>query len=247
MFFLVFAAAAGVLALAHGAPFPFLLDHASPAPSIWRMPVSPGTRVVYLTYDDGPNTSWTPGLLDVLASQQAEATFFLIDRNLTEDTAPVVRRMLAEGHAVALHSHTRELAALSPGELAARLTAAADRLERMAGARPCRAFRPHGGWRSRRMLAGLARIDHALVGWGFLLWDWNWFRKPTADAIVSRFAGRVSPGSIVVMHDGHHADPLADRRYAVEATRRVIPELRARGYSFGTICDPSTGTVPGTD
>ena len=246
MLFLLMAAAVGVFALAHAAPFPFLLDKMGPAPSIWSMPAAPGTRVVYLTFDDGPNTAWTPKVLDVLESERAKATFFLIDRNLTEHTAPVVKRMFAEGHAVGLHSDTHGLAALSPREVASTLTAAASRIERMAGARPCRAFRPHGGWRSRRMLAGLARIDHALVGWGFLLWDWNWFRERTPESILSRVLGHVSPGSIIVIHDGHHANPLADRSYAIEATRRLIPELRARGYSFGTICDPSNGSVPGS-
>jgi len=244
VWFLLIVATVGAV-LAHGAPFPFVLDMIGPARSVWRMPVAPGTRTVYLTFDDGPNTAWTPKVLDALAAEGVTATFFLIDRNLTDETAPIVRRMFAEGHAVGLHSHTHALNALSPRDLASTLTAAARRIQGMAGGRPCRAFRPHGGWRSRRMLAGLARIDHALVGWGFLLWDWNWFRERTARATVSRLLEHVSPGSIVVMHDGHHADPHADRSYAVEATGRLIPELRLRGYSFGRICDPSTGTVAG--
>ena len=39
------------------------------------------------------------------------------------------------------------------------------------------------------------------------------------------------------MHDGHHDDPRADRRYTIVATARLIPALRARGFAFGTICD----------
>jgi peptidoglycan/xylan/chitin deacetylase (PgdA/CDA1 family) len=46
-----------------------------------------------------------------------------------------------------------------------------------------------------------------------------------------------SPGDIVVVHDGHHENPQADRRYAVDVVDRVIPELRAKGFEFGTICD----------
>ncbi len=41
---------------------------------------------------------------------------------------------------------------------------------------------------------------------------------------------------IVVMHDGHHVNPGADRRYAVEATRLLVPALRARGYRFDALC-----------
>ncbi len=47
--------ALGALALAHTAPFPFLLEYLGPDRSLWRMPRSPGTPAVYLTFDDGPN------------------------------------------------------------------------------------------------------------------------------------------------------------------------------------------------
>jgi chitooligosaccharide deacetylase len=236
MFFLFVGLMAGIVALAHTAPFPFLLDKLGPAPSAWRMPVPPGSRTLYLTFDDGPNPRVTPALLDVLAAEKATATFFLIDRHLTDETVPLVRRMFADGHAVGLHSHTRKLMLMEPEDIAATLTAAADRVERLAGSRPCPIFRPHAGWRSGAIFAGLSRIEHALVGWTFLLWDWNWFRKPTADAVVPRLLKHAAPGAIIVMHDGHHENPRADRAYTVEATRRLIPALRAKGYSFGTIC-----------
>jgi chitooligosaccharide deacetylase len=238
MFFLFVGVVAGIFALAHTAPFPFLLDKLGPAPSVWRMPSTDGSRTVYLTFDDGPNPDATPLLLDVLAAEDAQATFFLIDRHLTEDTAPIVRRMFAEGHAVGLHSHTRKLMVLAPTDLARTLAGAADRIERLAGSRPCPVFRPHAGWRSSAIFEGLSQIDHALVGWTFLMWDWNWFRKPTSGAVVARILKHASPGAIVVMHDGHHENPRADRDYTVEATRRLIPALRARGYTFGTICGP---------
>jgi hypothetical protein len=40
------------------------------------------------------------------------------------------------------------------------------------------------------------------------------------------------------MHDGHHVDPAAERRYTVTTVDRLIPRLRARGLEFGTICEP---------
>ena len=53
---------------------------------------------------------------------------------------------------------------------------------------------------------------------------------------MRRFAGRVSDGDIIVMHDGHHEDPRPDRRYAVEATAGLVPVLRRAGFAFGTVC-----------
>ena len=68
------------MALAHTAPAPFLLDAMAGDRPVWHMPRgNPAT--VYLTFDDGPNPTTTPDLLDVLAREDVNATFFLIDRH----------------------------------------------------------------------------------------------------------------------------------------------------------------------
>src|SRR3990170_2767484 len=90
---------AGLVALSHLVPVPFVLDALAGRRALWHMPrADPPT--LYLTYDDGPNPTTTPDLLDVLAREEVRATFFLIDAHLTEETAPIVRRMFAEGHRV---------------------------------------------------------------------------------------------------------------------------------------------------
>lgn len=227
----------GVAVLAHTAPAPFLLDAAFHANAVWHMPrADPPT--IYLTFDDGPNPTTTPDLLDVLEREGVAATFFLIDRHITAETAPIVRRIAESGNAIGLHSHTRRYMILSPGGLARTLQAAARRIEQITGRPPCPVFRPHAGWRSATMYAGLRRIDYRLVGWGWMLWDWNWFRPRTARSIAGRIGDRVSAGDIVVMHDGDESEPLADQRQTVEATATLVPELRARGFRFGTICPP---------
>jgi peptidoglycan/xylan/chitin deacetylase (PgdA/CDA1 family) len=229
---------AAILALAHTAPAPFLLDALAGRRSVWHMAKS-DPPAIYFTYDDGPNPTTTPALLEVLAREGVQATFFLIDRHINDGTAPLVARMFADGHTVALHSHTRALMVMSPDTFARTLTAAADHIEQVAGSRPCRAFRPHAGWRSASMYAGLKKIDHRLVGWSWMLWDWNWFRQRTSEAVVGRVLERARAGAIVVMHDGDESAPLADQRHTVDATARLIPALRARGFAFGTICDAS--------
>jgi peptidoglycan/xylan/chitin deacetylase (PgdA/CDA1 family) len=226
----------GAVVLSHTAPFPFFLEAFAPSQSIWSMPTSGGQKVVYLTYDDGPNPAATPGLLDVLREEGARATFFLIDQHLTSETAPIVRRMFDEGHGVALHANTRRLMIDSPESCASLLQRNADRIERLAGGRPCPLFRPHAGWRSGVMYEGLRRIDHRLVGWSWGLWDWNWYRRREPTGLAGRLARRVSAGDIVVMHDGHHVDPAADRRYAIEATRQLVRELKPKGFTFDALC-----------
>lgn len=223
--------------LAHTAPFPFLLEAFKPGKSVWRIKPAGGPPTIYLTYDDGPNPTATPALLDVLAREGARATFFLIDAHLTDQTAPIVKRMFVEGHAVALHSDTRKMMLKSPADLSSALARNAGRIERLGGKAPCRFFRPHAGWRSGQMYAGLERAGYRLAGWSWGLWDWHWYRGRDPEALAARLTKRASPGDIIVMHDGHHVDPRADRRYAVEATAKLIPALRAKGYHFRPLCD----------
>jgi peptidoglycan-N-acetylglucosamine deacetylase len=233
---IVLAVGIGVLALAHTAPAPFLFDAISGGRAVWHMPKrTPPT--IYLTFDDGPNPTTTPDLLDVLAREQVHATFFLIDRHITDDTAPLVRRMFDEGHAVALHSATRAYMLMSASTFARTLTDAADHIERVSGRRPCAAFRPHAGWRSWQMYAGLKQIDYRLIGWSWMLWDWNWFRARTATSVVDRIGPRAANGDIIVMHDGDESAPVKDQRHTVDATARLIPDFRAKGFEFGTICE----------
>ena len=223
----------GVAVLAHLAPFPFLLD--TTKHTVWRMPRA-DVPTVYLTFDDGPNPSATPEVLDALARNGVPATFFVIDKYLTPDTAPIVRRAADEGHAVALHWHSREPMFKSPVYVASMLQEAAARMEVVSGVVPCRAFRPHAGNRSVPMIMGAARAGYTVVGWGWMLWDFNGFKDRNADDIAPRLVRHVSPGDIIVIHDGHHKDPRADRRYAAEVIDRVVPELRAKGFEFGTVC-----------
>jgi peptidoglycan/xylan/chitin deacetylase (PgdA/CDA1 family) len=125
---------------------------------------------------------------------------------------------------------------MTPSALARRVEQMADRIEAIGGGRPCRAFRPHAGWRSGQMYAGLVQIDYQLVGFGWMLWDFNWFRPRNAESTFGRIARRASDGDIIVMHDGDESAPTRDQRHTVDATRRLIPALRARGLAFGTIC-----------
>ena len=225
----------GVLVLAHTAPAPFLFDAIARDRSVWHMPKR-DPPAVYLTFDDGPNPTTTPDLLDVLEREQVQATFFLIDQHITDETALIVRRMFVEGHSVGLHSAQKSYMLLTPSDLARTLTAAAVRIEQAGGMAPCRVFRPRAGWRSGSMYEGLRQIDYRLVGWGWMLWDVQVFGNRSADKTFDRLRSRVRAGDIVVMHDGDESAPRKDQRHTVDATARLIPLLRNQGFVFGTVC-----------
>jgi peptidoglycan/xylan/chitin deacetylase (PgdA/CDA1 family) len=231
-------AIAGAVAFAHAAPFPFLFEAFRPSKSLWRVKPPPGAPpTLYLTFDDGPNLQWTPPLLDALRELDVRATFFLIDEHITPATSAIVKRMADEGHAIALQSGTWRLMIASPADLAETLQERASRMASITGREPCRLFRPHAGWRSGTMYQGLERAGFRLAGWSWGMWDWDWWRAPRAERVTARLARKASPGDIVVIHDGHHKNPNADRRHAGETVRRLVPVLRAKGFAFGRLCE----------
>jgi peptidoglycan/xylan/chitin deacetylase (PgdA/CDA1 family) len=236
---ILFLIGAVIVTLAHTAPFPFVLEAFKPERSIWRVPpTSTRPRALYLTFDDGPHLRWTPMVLDALAEVGARATFFLIDEHVGGNTAPLVGRIAAEGHSIALHSGTRRLMLEYPDDLVVRLDRAASRIQQITGHAPCPLFRPHAGWRSGAMYAGLEKAGYQLAGWTFGMWDFDWWRRPEATRIADRLARKAAPGDIIVIHDGHHANAEADRRHAGETIRLLVPRLRSRGFTFDRLCDP---------
>jgi peptidoglycan/xylan/chitin deacetylase (PgdA/CDA1 family) len=224
--------------LSHTAPAPFLFEAFRPARSLWRVAHQPGTPpTLFLTFDDGPNPEWTPAVLDALRETRASATFFLIDHHITPETAPIVKRIVDEGHAIGLHSGTRKLMIMSPASLADTLTSAAGRIEAITGREPCRLFRPHAGWRSAAMYEALESMDYRLAGWSWGMWDWDWWRTPRAERISARLARKASAGDVIVIHDGHHKNPRANRAYAGDSVRHFVPLMRSRGFTFARLCN----------
>jgi peptidoglycan/xylan/chitin deacetylase (PgdA/CDA1 family) len=233
----VLIAAGAVLVLAHVAPFRFVIDALHQDAAVWGMPVSGAKKPIYLTFDDGPNPTVTPELLSSLKEKNVRATFFLIDDYVTEETAPIVRTMFEEGHCVGQHTGRRWLLLRSPSHMAGMLATGAQKIERLTGHSPSRYFRPHAGWRSEAMFRGAARAGYTIVGWSWMSWDWVGFRKRTGPRVAKQLVAHAGPGKIMVIHDGHHRNPRADRAYAVEAARRIIDELRGEGYTFHTLCE----------
>ena len=156
------------VALAHIAPFPFLFEAFRPSGSLWRVKPAPAAPpTIYFTFDDGPNPVWTPPLLDALRDTGVRATFFLIDDWITAETAPIVRRIADEGHAIGLHTGQRWLMAASSDAMVQHVQRASSRIEAITGQETCRLFRPHAGWRSTAMYEGLGKAGYRLAGWSW--------------------------------------------------------------------------------
>ena len=64
-------------------------------------------KTIYLTFDDGPSDRVTPKILDVLAEEKVNATFFIIGKQ-AETRKYLLKREIDEGHTVAIHSYTHD-------------------------------------------------------------------------------------------------------------------------------------------
>lgn len=63
---------------------------------------------IYLTFDDGPSSSVTPRILDILAAYNVKATFFIT--GYSDEKRAIVARAIAEGHTIAIHGYSHDYA-----------------------------------------------------------------------------------------------------------------------------------------
>lgn len=209
----------------------------------------PSEKIAFLTFDDGPNNSTTPVILDILKQESVPATFFVIGGSIgVESVDPaVIRRTIAEGHSIAIHTFSHNYGLLYPGRVANPAAVLADREKTLTALRgvlgpdfDTGAYRYPGGHMSWR---GMEPADAALAAEGAYWIDWNTLngdaepasRAPTsvsgAQAMVMGNLGHPpSNVAVVLMHDtgGPHS-------LTVRALPGIISDLRDAGYEFGVI------------
>ena len=101
---------------------------------------------IAITFDDGPNASSTPILLDGLKERKVRATFFLIGENVEKDeNEKIVKRMYEEGHLIGNHTYTHcNLSKLETGEAKKELEQTDTVIEKITGKQPVFARAPYG-------------------------------------------------------------------------------------------------------
>lgn len=181
-----------------------------------------------LTFDDGPNPTVTPGLLDVLDRYGARATFFLMGSRVRIFPA-LTREIAARGHALGNHTDTHpNLTFLSAKRLRDELSRCHEAIESVGGYRP-RWMRPPFGFRGPGLGGVVRQMGYAGVAmWSRLARDW---RPQTAEPVIRRLRG-VRGGDIVLMHDGDHRLPEGDRYHTVAALENWLPRWKDAGLKF---------------
>jgi LCP family protein required for cell wall assembly len=184
-------------------------------------------RTVALTFDDGPDPTWTPKILDALRRHGATATFFVVGAQV--DKHPdLVRRIVAEGHQLGLHSFTHhDLGPMSQRrrriefELTRNAVAYATGMDVKLFRPPYLASPSKVDARGLEVITDAGRHGYVTVLADRDTSDW---RRPGAHMIAAAATPVGSGGTIVLMHDGG-----GDRRETVEALDLLLPELAAQG------------------
>lgn len=189
-------------------------------------PPQPGELA--LTFDDGPNPAWTPRLLEILAAHDVRATFFLLGSRAQAEPA-LVRQIAAAGHLIGNHSWSHpNLALASASRIEEELSRASQTLEQITGS-PVRYFRPPFGARRPAVLRIARHLGMTPVLWNAMTSDWE---NPSPDEISGRLIhtidrlARRGRAANVVLHDGGHLIPTANRGPSIAATNKLITNYK---------------------
>ncbi|WP_116214934.1 polysaccharide deacetylase family protein [Streptomyces olivoreticuli] len=229
----VFTIAAGTIAAAvdHGgsggssAP---VTDRPAPgkgvSDEIVRISEDPG-KTVNLTFDDGPDPTWTPKVLSLLEQYGAKATFCMIGPN-AEKHPDLVKKVVAAGHRLCDHSisHDTRMDKKPVAYQEKEILDAKKLIEDASGGEPVRYYRAPGGAFTPDSRRIAAENGMRPLGWNV---DTKDFEHPGVDKILDTAERELSKGPTVLMHDGG-----GSRAQTVEALARLLPWLKQQGYTF---------------
>jgi peptidoglycan/xylan/chitin deacetylase (PgdA/CDA1 family) len=200
-------------------------------------PYSPADPVVALTFDDGPDPTWTPQILNVLDTYGVKATFFETGASASRYPS-VTRAVVARSDVVGNHTWNHvDLTKLPADGYPGEVDATTNLLEGLTG-QTVRCTRPPYGDSNPAVVSLLAARGQTSVVWST---DTEDFNRPGVGTIVNRALSGLHNGSIILMHDGG-----GDRSQTVAALPWIISGIQARGYRIVPVCAmprPPFGTV----
>ncbi len=197
-----------------------------------------------LTFDDGPDPTWTPQVLDVLKREGVKATFFIVGENALTQRS-LLQRMVAEGHEIGSHTYTHpNLANVSAGQVRFELNANQRLFQAFTG-RSLRLFRaPYFGdaepTTADEIGPALQAQQRGYVSVGLHVDPGDW-KRPGVQAIIDATIARVTNApatcddssdadcsrNVILLHDAG-----GNRAQTVAALPVIIDRLRAMGYRF---------------
>ena len=186
----------------------------------------PADHTLMLTFDDGPDPTWTPAILDILAREQVPATFFVIGRNVVENPE-VFRRIIREGHMAGNHTTSHlDFDAQTDFRNQEELIAT-DRIMRAEADYATPLFRIPRGDPDHNGVAQLQsqQLGYLQVDMDLDTRDWDY--PPGEEIPVPKLDGR---GHVILLHDGG-----GDRASTVSMVEKLIADAKRQGYRFTTL------------
>lgn len=184
----------------------------------------PGSKMIALTFDDGPNER-TAEMLDVLAKLKIAATFFVVGFR-AELQPELIKAMASAGHEIENHSYTHaNLTTLNADQVEVELSRCAAAIDSITGRVP-RYFRPPGGHANAAVKTAASRQGFTGIFWTILC---SPYEGAKYDSMTSYVIKNACDGAIVLMHNG---DPIAN-----SSLPEIVGELRKRGYRFVTLTE----------
>lgn len=183
------------------------------------------TKLIALTFDDGPNTTTTNDVLDILEEYNAKASFFLIGDNINAESAVTVKRAYEMGMEINNHSKTHSnMSKMSAEEMQAEISFVDEKVYEIIGENT-KFFRPPFIDVSQSMYDA---IDLPFIC-GIDCKDYmeNVSAQDRADFILNG----AKDGVIVLLHDA------AGNNQTVEALKIFMPQLIEQGYEFVTLTE----------
>ena len=174
---------------------------------------------VALTFDDGPNATYTPLLLDGLRKRGIHATFFLMGKNI-EGKEEIVKQMQKDGHLIGNHTYDHVQLDKLPGDQACQqILKTNNEIYEITGEYPLYLRPPYGAWPKNLELC----VTMLPVFWDVDTLDWKSKNVQSVEEIVKR---EVKDGSIILMHDSFPT--------SVEAALEIADMLTEEGYDLVT-------------
>lgn len=212
--------------------------------------VNSGKKIAFLTFDDGPSTTVTPKILDILKQYNVKATFFLLGENVDKNikSKALVKREFNEGHAIGNHtySHNRDNLLFPQSKVNVPVfmkdvNKNDEALKNILGDNfNTRLLRLPGGYMTRKYYKdpNLPELNARLSKKNLISVDWNVEIRDSAGKanksskelfdILKEQVGTKSK-VVILMHDTYGKMQTAD------ALPLIIKYLKDQGYEFGTI------------
>ena len=177
-------------------------------------------KLVAITFDDGPNKTWTPKVVEALDRRGVKGTFFMVG-GWVATKEELVQQMVRSGHQIANHTWEHlDLRELSGEAVRYQVEKSRERLSEVTGQRSFLVRTPFGV-RTEKVRA---QLNAPLILWSQ---DPAKGKQVSGEKMARSVISTIRDGDIILLHDSTEAN--------LDAACRIIDALQPKGYDFVTV------------